>query len=121
MANNKTNENNDIEAAELLIEAAELLMDAAIEHMQDQANVYGEANIIEDAAYHKKMAAGHLNWSAAHNSEVDNGGHEDHDYHAGSHDDAYDAYDAHDDFLEPPTHTHHRGGGTPTHGRWGGA
>ena len=83
MANDKTNENTDF---------SKRLMAAAIEHMQDQANVYGEANIIEDAAYHKKMSASHLNWSAAHNSEVDNGGHEDHDYHAVAHDDAHDAH-----------------------------
>ncbi len=51
-------------------------------------------SMYEDASYHKAMAHAHGEHSAAHESEVTNGGHEDHDYAGTDHAEAENSHKA---------------------------
>lgn len=52
------------------------------------------ASMYESVEMHNKMASAHSNHGNAHESEVTNGGHDDHDYAGGAHHDASDAHKA---------------------------
>lgn len=52
------------------------------------------ASMYETVEMHNKMASAHSNHGNAHESEVTNGGHDDHDHAGGAHHDASDAHKA---------------------------
>ena len=66
--------------------------DGVLTQIQD-AGQYNES-VNEDVSYHDKMAKAHYQYYLAHESEVTNGGNDDHDYAARAHDDAYEAHKA---------------------------
>ena len=68
--------------------------DGVLTQIQDAGQYNYNESVNEDVSYHDKMAKAHYQYYLAHESEVTNGGNDDHDYAARAHDDAYEAHKA---------------------------